>query len=615
MSGGKLNLILGFHAHVPSGSADGEFEDAYEKKLRPFVSTLCKFPAIQAALHCSGVLLHWVERNRPELFMLIEDMVSRRQLELLGGGFYEPMLPLISPQDRIGQIELLTTYLRRQFGKRPLGCWIPALAWEQHLVGSLAASGMNYTFLSEEQFARAGLSGGDLRYPSVSEDQGKLVTVFPVSAAAVLLAANGVSDFFEFARKEQAQGGRILAVFPDAVFAGTGESPDFAWARFFGELVHSADVVEAVMPSKLFKGLKGLKKAAFPDSAGFETGGEAPVSPRRFIIEHTGAGGVYTKMIFVNMLINQLKGDKSRKLNAREELWKAQDSGLFSGGEDLRNSSLRKAAYRSLLSAERITREKGKFVSSLAQYDFDLDGADEYLFQDSKINCYIQLTGAGIFELDYLPKNWNYLDAGPSWQTGGAAQKRGAFTDWLLPAGTKPAELLSALTGGARPEQTARLCFTEKYETTAHDRSKGRVCLNLPPVDSALPFGNIDIEKCFSLKKDILTVNYALKNRGKESETFCFVPELNLSFAGSGEDSARFFLNGADGLKIQDIKNEVQINFNSAKPFECAFGPVYLAAGENSVGCYQADCVMPLFTVSLMGGETWLNEFTLKFAH
>jgi predicted glycosyl hydrolase (DUF1957 family) len=63
-------------------------------------------------------------------------------VEILGGGFYEPMMPLIPLQDKIGQIELLTTYLRKQFGKRPQGCWLPALAWEQNMVSFLSACGM-----------------------------------------------------------------------------------------------------------------------------------------------------------------------------------------------------------------------------------------------------------------------------------------------------------------------------------------------------------------------------------------------------------------------------------------------------------------------------------------
>ncbi|MCL2881153.1 MAG: alpha-amylase, partial [Treponema sp.] len=80
----KISLILGSYAHIPHGSGDQDFEKIYENDLKPFVSTLYKYPHIQAVLHYSGVVLYWLERSHPELFMLIEDMVSRRQTELLG---------------------------------------------------------------------------------------------------------------------------------------------------------------------------------------------------------------------------------------------------------------------------------------------------------------------------------------------------------------------------------------------------------------------------------------------------------------------------------------------------------------------------------------------------
>jgi hypothetical protein len=65
------------------------------------------------------------------------------------------MLPLIPLADRLGQIEALTTYLRKHFGKRPRGCWLPGLIWEQNLAGSLQTSGMDYTFLESNQFSLA----------------------------------------------------------------------------------------------------------------------------------------------------------------------------------------------------------------------------------------------------------------------------------------------------------------------------------------------------------------------------------------------------------------------------------------------------------------------------
>ncbi|MDR0315676.1 MAG: DUF1926 domain-containing protein, partial [Treponema sp.] len=601
MSGAKINLILGSHVHIPFGATEQDFENAYTNILKPFISNLNKYPKIQAALHYSGVLLHWVERSHPELLMSIEEMVSRRQAEVLGGGFYEPMLPLISLQDKIGQIEFFTTYLRRHFGKRPQGCWIPALAWEQNLVSPMSACGMSYTFLGEKQFTEAGMTDNDLFFPCLCEDQGKLIAVFPLSQSIdAALAEKNISTILEDMKNRlTGEQETVISIFPEKLRSDPVESPDYTWNRFFEELSLCESFVESVIPGKLLKSLNGLKKASFPDSLG--SGGTVS-TPRRFLIEHPEANGIYAKMIFTNLLVNQLRGDKSRKLSAREELWKAQSCGLFYslGKQGLYRHSLRNAAYSALLNAEKITREKSKFAPSLVPFDFNFDGADEYLFQDARINCYVQSTGGGIFEMDYLPKAWNYLDT---------CDGRLAFADRLLPAGISLEELPCGPVAGGR------LCRNEPYEVLDTDKVRRKLSLKLA-MAALLPFGCIEIEKTFSLRKDIITVNYSLCNRGTVKETFQFAPEIDLSFPGEGDSFIRFFVSkpgdkdaalsdtlvhGAESLKIHDIKNEVQISLSSTVPFDGRIAAVRIS-GADKESQYQASCIMPLFPIALESG-------------
>jgi hypothetical protein len=612
MKDGEIKLVLGNHAHVPSGADESEFEDAYETIMLPFVSNLHRFSKIQAVLHYSGVLLYWAERAHPEFFMLIEDMVSRKQIEILSGGFYEPMLPLIPLQDRIGQIEMLTTYLRRHFGRRPLGCRIPGLVWEQHLASALAASDMSFTFLSQEQFALSGLSRDDLFCPCITEDQGKVITVFPVSAAAeAALADKNFSRVFNELKDQMEKDnggfpeGGVIAVFPGKPACVPQETPDAAWNRFFEEVSLSENFIETVLPGKILKSRKPRKKTSFPNSSCFGK----DFSPRRFLIDHNEINGIYSKMIFTNVLISQLKGDKFRKQNAREELMKAQDSCFFTPVG--RRHELRKAAYSSLLRAEMLSREKGKFIPSLIQHDFDLDGAPEFIFQDAVINCYIQLKGAGIFELDYLPKEWNYLDCGCNGLT-----RRAAFADAILPYGTTAENMERKFQAGGR------FCFNEQFEAVSQDR-KGKSCFRLPAAERGTLFAGLEIEKCYSLKKDVLTTAYILKNSGEKREKFCFVPEIDLSFAGEGEEFVRFFsydsngkdvplsyvLKDSERLKIQDIKNETQIILASTKEFSGCL------AQARDDGLYQATRILPLINLSMESGESWTCEFSLKFSH
>jgi len=639
-SNSKISLVLGSHAHVPYGADSTEFEHVYASVLRPFLTSLYRYPRIQAVFHYSGVLLHWIERTHHELFMLIEDMVTRKQVEMLGGGFYEPILPIIPPQDKIGQMELLTTYIRRQFGRRPLGCWVPEYAWEQGLVSSLASCGMGFTFLGERQFAQA---GAPVDVPCICEDQGKLITVFPVSQSLeASLAKKSVSALLEdFSRARmksmRAQGetgDTVVSIFPGKAVSDGEGSLDQAWNRFFEELSLCENFVETVSPGKLFKRLKGLRKVYIPDSVG----DKESVPARRFIIEQPEAGRLYSKMIFTNMLVSHVRGDKSRRDSAYEELWKAQGSALFcrTGKRGLHDNTLRSAAYGAILGAERITRESGKFEPSLLCFDFDLDGETEWLFHEAKLNCYVKSRGGRIFELDYLPKIWNYLD------TGG---DRAAFIDRLLPAGTK-AESLE--TGTCSATEGARFCGNEHYELGDIDKVRRKLRLVLQknsPVGGRqpdTPFGFMEIEKKIALRKDAVTVRYSLANRGTEKADLCFSPEIDLSLPGETDAFTRFYacksgeadrlLSGSafpsgapasgtvltvDGVKIHDIKNEVQLTLSANKSFDGRVLPVFVSVddGGDSGKLFQAFCVMPLFHVSVAAGKTWDTELTLRFSH
>jgi len=637
----KIKLILGSHAHVPSGAGESEFEYVYENKMRPFITNLYRYSKIQAVLHYSGALLNWAERNHPEFIMLIEDMVSRKQAEVIGGGFYEPCFPLISQQDRISQIEFMTTYLRKHFGKRPQGCWLPSMVWEQNLVSSLCASDMSYTFLSQDQFLLTGMKKNETYTPCITEDQGKLIVVFPVSLSIEKeLARKSFSQVFINLKKEfdkeiifdndaggQYSDARYVCIFPEKISASetsamhsaaqppAQEAGDIVWNRFFEEISLSENYVVTMLPAKIIKSHKNLKKRSFPDSSAFMDS----VSPRRFLIDNADVNGIYSKMIFTSMLINQLKGDKIRKLSAREELWKAQDSCFFTPGGGHLPADLRKTAYSSLIRAEKLTREKGKFTPSHIQYDFDFDAMKEFLFQDAHINCYVQPKGAGIFELDFLPIDWNYLDCGLS-----DSGRRTAFADALLPADaiidcdqSDPNQTQPVVFNA----ETSRLCYNELYEPVTQDR-KGKSCFKLPAGNSGIPYSGIEINKCYSLKKDVLSVSYTLKNTKSSAQDFIFIPEINLSFAGSCEDCVRFYFSDEQGkdtqpekqkltnsVKIVDVKNEAQIQISSTIAFSCCIAPIF----DNSF--YQASRILPVFKISLKNDESWSNSFSLKFSN
>ncbi|MDR2102680.1 MAG: DUF1925 domain-containing protein [Treponema sp.] len=636
--GFPLHIILGFHNHLPNGAADDVFEAFYHTQLKPCITSLNQYPGIQAVLHYSGVLLQRIYTAHREFFMLIKDLIARKQVELLGGGFYEPLLPLLPISDKIGQIELQTTYIRQHFGKRPQGCWLPALAWEQNIVGALNTCGMGFTFLDEGQFRLAGLSGKDLYTPCLSEDQGKMITVFPISKQ--VNAEFGHKKAFlvleDLLREIPEGGNRLITVFPQNFYSGGDDSAESRFDVFFEELSRAQGLVEFTLPGRVIKNQDVPKKAYFPNSmeTDLPSGGVSLFSeslPQRFLIKYPEANGIYAKMIFTHVLINQLRGDKSRKRTAREELWKAQGYDAFcpGNGGGIYQHSVRKAAYRALIEAERITREKGIFIPSLMPFDFDFDGHREYLFRDERVNCYVQTGGASVFELDYLPETWNYLDTfSPPLPSRGGGEpaptgRRNAFADYLLPLDFTPADAREGLFSGSR------FCGGERFEILEIDRVHGRVCFRLPP-RPGVPYGAVEVEKTYRLDKDILSVDYSLINRGGGEENFLFAPGIDLSFPGDGEAFLRIFkgntavkgpaaetiLTGAAELKFQDLKNKAAITLCSDQAFDAWIFSIKTPekpGGENR-DHYQSTWILPHTPVLLKPGAAFKMAFTLEFS-
>jgi len=102
----RINFIFGVHNHQPLGNFEWIIKRAYEKAYRPFLETLEEYPNMKVAVHISGVLVEWLERNRPEYIDLLKSLIKKGQVELVVAGFYEPILVAIPEEDRVEQIKL-----------------------------------------------------------------------------------------------------------------------------------------------------------------------------------------------------------------------------------------------------------------------------------------------------------------------------------------------------------------------------------------------------------------------------------------------------------------------------------------------------------------------------
>src|SRR3990167_2898885 len=98
MASARFTLVV--HNHQPVGNFDHVFEEAFRNAYLLFFEALARHPHVRIGLHQTGILWEWMERRRPGVLDLLRPLVQCGQIELLTGGFYEPILPLIPDRDK-----------------------------------------------------------------------------------------------------------------------------------------------------------------------------------------------------------------------------------------------------------------------------------------------------------------------------------------------------------------------------------------------------------------------------------------------------------------------------------------------------------------------------------
>ena len=176
-----LKLAFVLHNHQPVGNLPWIFAGAHDQAYAPMLALLERHPGIRFVCHYTGPLLQWLADERPQLLETVAAMLRSGRAEVLGGGLYEPILAAIPDQDKAGQVEAMTAWLRQRWGATPAGAWLAERVWEPHLPAFLRRAGIEYTIVDEEHFAKAGLTGQALDGYWTTEDGGQVLRLFAAS--------------------------------------------------------------------------------------------------------------------------------------------------------------------------------------------------------------------------------------------------------------------------------------------------------------------------------------------------------------------------------------------------------------------------------------------------
>ena len=271
----KFHLTLLIHAHQPCGNFEHVLEKAYDSSYLPFIEHLEGHPRVRLGLHYSGPLLTWIEKHRPQYFARIKKLVQGGQVELVGGGFYEPILVSIPFEDQREQISRLAAYLEKHFGRVPSGAWLAERVWEPQLPTALAAANVAYTLVDDMHFLSAGFEPEELFGAYIAEDRGKTVWLYPGQKVLRYLIPFGkVEDVIAYLRDAASiHPGGVAAMGDDmekfGVWPGTHEHcyKDGWLSDFFTALEENADWLAVSTPGEYLETRAPLGRADLPTAS------------------------------------------------------------------------------------------------------------------------------------------------------------------------------------------------------------------------------------------------------------------------------------------------------------------------------------------------------------
>jgi len=442
----KFKLAIGLHNHQPVGNFDFVFDEAHQSAYSPLLDVFSEYPKIKFSLHQSGILWDWQKKHYPEYLKLVKRMVSDKQVELLTGGFFEPILVSIPERDILGQVKLLNLFLSDQFNYQPKGGWLTERIWEPHLSKILNHSGIEYIAVDDTHFIYSGFDSSQLFGPYITEHENYSVILLPISKKLRYLIPFGkVENIIDELKimAESYPGGMV-------VYADDGEKfgswpntykhcYEDGWLRDFCEaLVENSDWLDVISLGEAAK-LKPKGRAYLPSASYSEMlHWSLPSEPfyeyeqfeqtlneknidskykkfirgghwRGFLVKYEEANLMHKKMMYISDKLSNLN-DKfctdEIYNKAVKNLYAAQCNcpywhGVFGG---LYLPHIRKAVYSHLIEAEKLADSLIEEQSNIHVIDYDFDGREEIILNNQYLSAVFKPDYGGMM-IELISKN------------------------------------------------------------------------------------------------------------------------------------------------------------------------------------------------------------------
>lgn len=626
-------VLLVFHNHQPVGNFPWVVEECFHNAYLPFLTVLERHPSVRVGLHFTGALLDWLEAEQPDYLARVRRLVAAGQVEVLGGGLYEPILPVIPERDQLGQLTLMRQRVEALFGRAPVGAWLAERVWEPSLPAVLQAAGYRYVLIDDEAFHRNGYTEQQTPALYITEDQGATLRLLPISRRLrYTLPTKPVETVLQTLRDMATDGADVLVYAEDGERYGSWPGTatylygEEAYLERLFTALEEAPELRLRLPADYLEHAQPRGRCYLPPASYTEMLQWSGGFWRNFLTRYRESNLLHKKMYQVSRWVAQAEEAGAEVCAAQRDLYAGQCNcaywyGAF-GGVYL--PPLRRALYHHLLRAERAVAPllPPGARAACEVCDHDCDGYDEVFLRNEALSIGIApAQGGSVFALESLDVVHNFLDTMGRYPQEGEAEAmpvdwypRTAFLDHLLPADATAARLRDG-------QFDERGDFVLGHYTLLAAKPGEVVLRRNGHFWDGPEFVPLQIEKRYQLSGATLSVAYTLTNPTTKQRKLRFALELNtvLSAGDAPDRSLRVTaaeplslrdtheLGPGDGLCFRDDWLGVQVQYGWNLPADIwtypILSPLRTLAGVEWV--YQSTVGLPMWEISLHAKESW----------
>ena len=425
--GPTLQLTLIVHLHRPPGLDAEAGASLWRFRFLPVLKALRDHPEVRAGVVLAGDLIEDLYNQGGEELAEIAEMVNRGQVEMVGTPQYEPVLGSIPERDGTDQILAHAMLVRKVFGVRPVGCWIPLGIWDPSLPRLIAKAGMTWCPVEDRFLVDVGAGRGRVNGAWRTEREGYAIGLLPVDTETCALMGTVsvdemVSRLLSVAQRPPPH--VSLTVSAERLARLCERDPSSrGWLASFLSRLSRAEGIDLLTPSEAFDAFPQRGQVYLPSSAPRHIG----VPWERHLARYVEANRLHKKMLKISRQVHRLerevkegahsvlRPDPAMLVQAKRYLHRAQHPAAYWHGEDagIYDPVLRARTWRDLLRSEQTVRRALQREDQMSVEGIDLngDGVKEVVFRTPSLAAVVDpAQGAGLTELSWFGAHLNVLN-------------------------------------------------------------------------------------------------------------------------------------------------------------------------------------------------------------